>query len=135
MLTPFSLFPPLPSLSLSLTSILHLLFFFFQASIFLFFFKANEQASYFLEKNKNSPKQMSIFFHHKIYQPKCISMPILYLPFCMKCLCFAKTIISPLYWISSLFIQLKTSFSYPLWLPTTRSCSRALKHALMEPIL
>lgn len=91
------------------------------------------QSFIFLRKNKNCPKQMSIFFH-KIYQLKCISVPILYLPSTMKCLCFAKTIISSFVLDLFPFYPIKDLTAVVLYGFLQLDQSTALKHALMEPI-
>lgn len=88
----------------------------------------------FLRKNRNTCKQMSIFFHHKVSQPKCISVLILYLPCCMKWPSFAKAIISSFVLDLIPFYQLLTSLlQSPTLSPTTRTLWTALKRALIDP--
>lgn len=79
---------------------------------------------------------MSISFHHKTSRFKCTSVLILYLPCCMKCPCFAKTIVSSFVPDLILFTSYGLhSCSDPLCLPSTRPCSTALQCASQIPAL
>ena len=75
-------------------------------------------------------EQMSISVHHKTSRFKRTSVLILYLPCCMKCPCFAKTIVSSFVPDFILFTSYGLhSCSDPLCLPSTRPCSTALQCA------